>query len=290
MRNFSTFFLSIFCFLAFPLTFQGQTLSADNDGDGWVTSSDLMILLSQYGECSKSLSADLDGDGCVSTSDLMTFLSQFGECSFANTFSGNTVFSDWEGGPEMCGVAEGYYAYQSLVFDGCGFSSTLTSNPVDGNSLTFTLGDFVLESYECWESNLGDYRQYTGGEAFLHDGETLIATFQDVSFEADVDYSNTMEGAGTAVLVEEDTDPVYFAEYGNQVTFTFVGSNPVVQVDCGTYETVIIINPFICDDLDANGICDEFEAAPCGDLISHDGYDYSTVLIGDQCWFSENCR
>jgi uncharacterized protein (TIGR02145 family) len=30
--------------------------------------------------------------------------------------------------------------------------------------------------------------------------------------------------------------------------------------------------------------------APCGDLVSHEGYDYSTVQIGDQCWFSENCR
>ena len=28
----------------------------------------------------------------------------------------------------------------------------------------------------------------------------------------------------------------------------------------------------------------------CGDLVSHEGYDYSTVQIGDQCWFSENCR
>ena len=28
----------------------------------------------------------------------------------------------------------------------------------------------------------------------------------------------------------------------------------------------------------------------CGDLVSHEGYDYSTVLIGEQCWFSENCR
>ena len=25
-------------------------------------------------------------------------------------------------------------------------------------------------------------------------------------------------------------------------------------------------------------------------LVSHEGYDYSTVQIGDQCWFSENCR
>jgi uncharacterized protein (TIGR02145 family) len=28
----------------------------------------------------------------------------------------------------------------------------------------------------------------------------------------------------------------------------------------------------------------------CGDDIGYDGYDYSTVQIGDQCWFSENCR
>jgi len=28
----------------------------------------------------------------------------------------------------------------------------------------------------------------------------------------------------------------------------------------------------------------------CGDQIGHEGYNYSTVQIGDQCWFSENCR
>jgi uncharacterized protein (TIGR02145 family) len=28
----------------------------------------------------------------------------------------------------------------------------------------------------------------------------------------------------------------------------------------------------------------------CGDLVAHEGYDYSTVQIGDQCWFSENLR
>ena len=30
--------------------------------------------------------------------------------------------------------------------------------------------------------------------------------------------------------------------------------------------------------------------ATCGDVVYHDGYHYSTVQIGDQCWFSENCR
>jgi len=33
-----------------------------------------------------------------------------------------------------------------------------------------------------------------------------------------------------------------------------------------------------------------YSSFTCGDLVSHEGYDYSTVQIGDQCWFSENCR
>jgi uncharacterized protein (TIGR02145 family) len=28
----------------------------------------------------------------------------------------------------------------------------------------------------------------------------------------------------------------------------------------------------------------------CGDQIGHEGHDYSTVQIGEQCWFAENCR
>jgi len=54
MRNFSIFFLSLLFFLAFPLTFSAQTLSADNDGDGCVGTPDLLTLLSQFGECSSS--------------------------------------------------------------------------------------------------------------------------------------------------------------------------------------------------------------------------------------------
>ena len=37
-----------------------------------------------------------------------------------------------------------------------------------------------------------------------------------------------------------------------------------------------------------------FECAPsfsaCGAPVSHQGYDYATVLIGEQCWFAENLR
>jgi len=40
-------------------------------------------------------------------------------------------------------------------------------------------------------------------------------------------------------------------------------------------------------DEDNDGICDW---SSCGDPIEHQGYSYSTVQIGEQCWFSENCR
>jgi uncharacterized protein (TIGR02145 family) len=32
------------------------------------------------------------------------------------------------------------------------------------------------------------------------------------------------------------------------------------------------------------------ESTACGAPVEHEGYSYATVRIGDQCWFSENCR
>jgi uncharacterized protein (TIGR02145 family) len=32
------------------------------------------------------------------------------------------------------------------------------------------------------------------------------------------------------------------------------------------------------------------EFAACGDQLEHEGYSYSTVQIGEQCWFAENLR
>ena len=36
--------------------------------------------------------------------------------------------------------------------------------------------------------------------------------------------------------------------------------------------------------------CISETAFVCGDLVSYQGYDYATVLIGNQCWFAENLR
>ena len=34
----------------------------------------------------------------------------------------------------------------------------------------------------------------------------------------------------------------------------------------------------------------ESNAFVCGETMPHQDYAYSTVQIGDQCWFAENCR
>ena len=41
------------------------------------------------------------------------------------------------------------------------------------------------------------------------------------------------------------------------------------------------------EDADEDGVCDEFA---CGESVTYFGYDYSTALIGNRCWFSENLR
>ena len=40
-------------------------------------------------------------------------------------------------------------------------------------------------------------------------------------------------------------------------------------------------------DADGDGICDVYS---CNNPVNYQGYDYSTVLIGEQCWFTENLR
>ena len=47
----------------------------------------------------------------------------------------------------------------------------------------------------------------------------------------------------------------------------------------------------LLDLLSAYGDCGAEESPwQCGDPIEYQGYDYATVLIGDQCWFAENLR
>ncbi len=57
----------------------GGTCVGDIDGDGNVSVTDLLLLLTDFGSCDGS-PGDLDGDGCVTIVDLLILLVNFGPC------------------------------------------------------------------------------------------------------------------------------------------------------------------------------------------------------------------
>jgi parallel beta-helix repeat protein len=53
---------------------------ADIDGDGLVAIEDLLMLLSEYGDCPTPCDSDINGDGSVSIDDLLELISAWGPC------------------------------------------------------------------------------------------------------------------------------------------------------------------------------------------------------------------
>jgi uncharacterized protein (TIGR02145 family) len=84
-----------------------------------------------------------------------------------------------------------------------------------------------------------------------------------------VDECGVCNGPGATEVVIESITLLYDSVYAPEIDFWFVyetGADTTFAYECPSV----------------------FQS--CGDLVSHEGYDYSTVLIGEQCWFSENCR
>jgi len=84
-----------------------------------------------------------------------------------------------------------------------------------------------------------------------------------------IDECGVCNGPGATEFVIESITLLYDSVYAEAIDNWFVfevGADTVFNYTCAPY------------------------FGDCGDLVSHDGYDYSTVLIGEQCWFSENCR
>jgi len=74
-------------------------------------------------------------------------------------------------------------------------------------------------------------------------------------------------------------------------------TNPDVNCDGAvtTNDLLGLLGYFGDVDADGDGIWDSedecvFCVQQCGDPVSYQGYDYATVLIGNQCWFAENLR
>ena len=85
----------------------------------------------------------------------------------------------------------------------------------------------------------------------------------------DLDECGVCNGPGPTEIVIEDITILYDSVYLPQLDEWYVyefGADTTFSYTCA---------PFFGD---------------CGDSVSYQGYDYATVLIGDQCWFAENLR
>ena len=83
-----------------------------------------------------------------------------------------------------------------------------------------------------------------------------------------VDECGVCNGTGPTEVVIEDITILYDSVYAENVDTWFVyelGADTIFS-----YECVSLFS--------------------CGDPVSYQGYDYATVLIGQQCWFAENLR
>ena len=81
-----------------------------------------------------------------------------------------------------------------------------------------------------------------------------------------IDECGVCNGAGPTEVVIEDITILYDSVYAANIDTWFV-------YEIGADTTF----SFTC-------------APSCGDPVSYQGYDYATLLIGDQCWFTENLR
>ena len=84
-----------------------------------------------------------------------------------------------------------------------------------------------------------------------------------------IDECGVCNGPGPTEVVIEDITIMYDSVYAEQIDTWFVfevGADTTFSFTCAPSFSV------------------------CGDPVSYQGYDYATVLIGDQCWFAENLR
>ena len=128
-----------------------------------------------------------------------------------------------------------------------------------------------------------DYTEYDV-EANTDDGSCATLVVEGCTNPAYTEYNasaNTDDGSCATLVVEGCTNPAY-TEY-----------NASANTDDGSCSTSVVEGCTDPADVNYNAAANTDDGScasnPCGS-IEFDGYTYSLVEIGDQCWFAENLR
>ncbi len=139
-----------------------------------------------------------------------------------------------------------------------GFQNVIVvTSPTEDQTITFVFD--LCEGVSISASNGGAYEE----------GETIVLSAYNPIGESPFSYS----WSGPEDFESELENP----EIANS-TLSMSGTYTVTMTDANdctaTASTVVVVT-------------DPFE---CGTLLSYEGHNYTTVQIGDQCWFAENLR
>ena len=204
-----------------------------------------------------------------------------------------------------------------------GQSSTwIIFNDGSATRVSFPDGDIMMElpASSMTISGTGNWFSVSGhmnanGDVFVQKGGTQIDTTLDLSVYASCDVC-IADTDGDGVCNDEELFGCTDEMGCNYIPGATQNANCIYPFlnapDCmdgagacgeGTHwdvasQTCVVTNPSdsnfdgcvqlsdLLDLLGAYGTC-EWQ---CGDPMSYQGYDYETVLIGEQCWFAENVR
>ena len=149
---------------------------------------------------------------------------------------------------------------------------------LDGTVWDATLGGCVPES-DCLLASDLDGDGSVGSSDLLSFLSEFGGSFPDADADGicddnddcvgEVDECGVCNGPGPTIEVILDITILYDSVYADQIDEWLVfkvGADTTFTYTCA---------PFFGE---------------CGDPVSYQGYDYATVLIGDQCWFAENLR
>jgi uncharacterized protein (TIGR02145 family) len=223
---------------------------------------------------------DHDGDMIVGIADVLQILQWFGTSFDTDQDGIMDCEDDCVGSYDECGVCNGP-GPQVLAIDTIIITYDSIYVEAIDDWLTYELTTDTLYALVCDESS------GTDSEICADDNSAVLTILNNSLCAPDLIVNGIEVASNLGILTTTDFEfdaGVLCIELELPFISLCYGLETTVEVACG--DSVFIgfngINPI--DD----GIgCPFME---CGDLVSMDGYDYSTVQIGDQCWFAENLR
>ena len=185
-----------------------------------------------------------------------------GSCAFPCEGQVNTNVFDWDGD------------YVVTVTDFLMMLSVYGDTDVDLDGV-WDSGDLCVDTNACNYANdpsepcaYIDVLEICGGGCAADEDADGVCDDVDDCVGV-IDECGVCNGPGPTEVVIEDITIMYDSVYAEQIDTWFVfevGADTTFSYTCAPSFSV------------------------CGDPVSYQGYDYATVLIGEQCWFAENLR